>query len=93
MILSFRENEAEKVLRRIVSRRLPTDIQRPAMKRLWVLDAAETLEDLRIAPVNHLEALHGDRKGQHSISNNQQWRVRFVWGPGGPKDVEVVDYH
>lgn len=93
MILSFRDKKAEKVFGRQFSRKLPTDIQRQAMKKLWMLDAAESLDDLRVPPSNHLEALRGDRSGQHSIRINQQWRVCFVWGPGGAKLVEIVDYH
>jgi proteic killer suppression protein len=59
---------------------------------LW-LDAAETLDDLRLPPSNHLEALRGDRAGQHSIRINQPWRICFIWGPGGAKQVEITDYH
>ena len=93
MIKSFRDKEAEKIFRREFSRRLPQDIQRQAMKKLWMLDAAATLEDLRIPPSNHLEALKGDRQGQHSIRVNQQWRVCFTWLDGTALDVEIIDYH
>lgn len=58
-----------------------------------MLDAAETLDDLRVPPGNRLEALRGHRAGQHSIRINQQWRVRFIWTDAGPTDVEIVDYH
>lgn len=58
-----------------------------------MLNAAVNLDDLRAPPGNRLEALHGDRKGQHSIRVNDQWRVCFVWRDDGPHDVEIVDYH
>jgi proteic killer suppression protein len=58
-----------------------------------MLNRAARLEDLRIPPSNHLEALQGDREGQHSIRVNRQWRVCFAWTESGPKDVEIVDYH
>ena len=60
---------------------------------LVMLDAAETLDDLREPPGNRLEALRGDRAGQHSIRINQQWRICFTWTDAGPIDVEIVDYH
>lgn len=93
MIQSFRDKETEKVFQRRFSRKLPTAIQRLAMKKLWMLDAAESLADLRIPPSNHLEALRNDRRGQYSIRINQQWRVCFAWGAGGASQVEIVDYH
>lgn len=58
-----------------------------------MLQAAHTLEDLRVPPANRLEALKGDRAGQHSIRINDQWRICFTWGDNGPEDVEIVDYH
>ena len=58
-----------------------------------MLDAAEVVEDLRVPPGNRLEALRGDRAGQHSIRINQQWRICFAWTDAGPIDVEIVDYH
>ena len=64
-----------------------------AQRRLVLLDAAEVLQDLRIPPGNRLEALIGDRAGQHSIRVNDQWRICFVWTPNGPEKVELVDYH
>jgi len=81
------------VFQREFSKRLPQAIQRQALKRLWMLDAAESLDDLRIPPANHLEALKDDRQGQHSIRINQQWRICFVWADGVAKEVEIVDYH
>lgn len=64
-----------------------------AERKLQMLDAAVTLDFLKSPPGNRLEALHGDRTGQHSVRINQQWRVCFVWTVLGPCDVEIVDYH
>jgi len=69
------------------------NIETVAMRKLAMLNRAAVLEDLRIPPNNRLEALQGDRQGQHSIRVNRQWRVCFVWTESGPKDVEIVDYH
>ena len=66
---------------------------RQAEKRLEVLDAAESLADLAALPSNRLEALSGDRAGQHSIRINRQWRICFEWSAGGPENVEITDYH
>ncbi|CAG0963965.1 Toxin HigB-1 [Burkholderiales bacterium] len=68
-------------------------IERSALRKLEQLDWSAVLEDLRVPPGNHLEALTGRRKGQHSIRINDQWRVCFVWTPEGPRNVEIVDYH
>lgn len=68
-------------------------IETAALKKLRLLHAVHVLHDLRIPPGNQLEALKGDRQGQHSIRINAQWRMCFVWTPEGPKDVEIVDYH
>ncbi len=76
-----------------VSRRLPTDIQVVARRKLRMLNNAATLEDLRVPPANRLEALKGVRKGQHSIRINDQWRVCFRWKEGDAFDVTIVDYH
>jgi proteic killer suppression protein len=64
-----------------------------AMRKLAMLNRAGALNDLRIPPGNHLEALKDDRKGQHSIRINKQWRVCFIWTSNGPANVEIVDYH
>ena len=69
------------------------NIERAALRKLAQLDWSVTLDDLKIPPGNHLEALRGDRQGQHSIRINQQWRVYFVWTDQGATDVEIVDYH
>jgi len=68
-------------------------IERQARRKLLLLDAAGTLNDLRQPPGNRLEALRGDRRGQHSIRINDQWRICFVWRDSGAEDVEIVDYH
>jgi proteic killer suppression protein len=68
-------------------------IESVAMRKLAMLNRAERLKDLRVPPGNRLEALKGDRTGQHSIRINDQFRVCFVWTAGGPMDVEIVDYH
>ena len=64
-----------------------------AERKLSQLDAAQTLDFIKAPPGNHLEALKGDRKGQHSVRINGQWRICFVWTDTGPLDVEIVDYH
>lgn len=93
MIRSFRDRETEKVWDGQRSRRLPGNIQDAALRKLAALDAAEWLDDLRLPPGNRLEALSGDRKGQHSIRINQQWRICFRWTDGDCEDVEICDYH
>jgi proteic killer suppression protein len=68
-------------------------IERQARRKLLALNAAATLADLRSPPGNRLKELKGERKGQHAIRINDQWRICFVWRNGAPEDVEVVDYH
>ena len=93
MIRSFRDPEAEALFLRQRSRRLPSDIQRAALRKLTILHGAGTLQDLRSPPGNRLERLAGDREGQHSIRINDQWRICFVWTDAGPAEVRFVDYH
>jgi len=93
MIKSFRKKETEKIWQGQRSTRLPGDIQQVARRKLRMLNNARGLNDLRIPPANHLEALHGQRVGQHSIRINDQWRICFVWDQGDVFDVEIVDYH
>ncbi|MBN1145704.1 MAG: type II toxin-antitoxin system RelE/ParE family toxin [Anaerolineales bacterium] len=93
MIKSFADKETEKLFGRRFSRKLPQDIQRTARMKLEILDAAEVLEDLKIPPGNRLEKLSGDRKGQHSIRIDNQWRICFIWRSGDAYEVEIVDYH
>ena len=92
MIRGFRCKETEKVFTRQRSRRFG-GIQRIALRKLLVLDAAGSLNDLRIPPSNRLEKLSGDREGQHIIRINDQWRVCFRWKSGDAFNVEIVDYH
>ena len=93
MIIGFASKETEKIWRGEVSRKLPRDIQQIALRKLFMLDKSQTLNDLKIPPANRLEALKDDRKGQHSIRINDQWRICFVWTKNGPDTVEIVDYH
>ena len=93
VIRSFKDPEAELIFKRERSRKLPQNILRPALKKLLVLDAADALADLRIPPGNRLEKLSGDRKGQHSIRINDQWRICFRWKNGDALNVEIADYH
>jgi len=93
MIIGFKSRETEKVWRGEVSRKLPRSIQQVALRKLFMLDKAQVLNDLRIPPANRLEALKDDRKGQYSVRINDQWRICFVWTESGPSAVEIVDYH
>lgn len=93
MIRSFRDHETEKVFQRTWSSKLPPDVQRIAYRKLLILDAAESLQDLRSPPGNRFEKLSGRREGQHSIRINDQWRVCFHWKNGAAGDVAIVDYH
>jgi toxin HigB-1 len=93
MIVSFASSETTRLWSGVRSRRLPTDIQAVALRKLRLLNNAATLADLRAPPADRLERLRGDREGQHSIRVNDQWRICFVWTEGGPAHVEIVDYH
>ncbi|NEE03948.1 type II toxin-antitoxin system RelE/ParE family toxin [Phytoactinopolyspora halotolerans] len=93
MIRSFRGTTAERLWSRQRVKRFDPRIERVALRKLAMLDAAESLDDLRVPPGNRLELLKGDRAGQHSIRINQQWRICFVWTTAGPEEVEIVDYH
>ncbi|MEM8929689.1 MAG: type II toxin-antitoxin system RelE/ParE family toxin [Acidobacteriota bacterium] len=93
MIRSFKSRDAEQIFDRRPVRRLSPDVQRAALRKLRMLHRARSLRDLLAPPGNRLEALKGDRKGQHSIRINQQWRVCFRWDDGDAFDVEIVDYH
>jgi toxin HigB-1 len=93
VIQSFADSSTEKVWRRERVRRLGSDLQRMANRKLLIIDAAETLEDLRVPPGNRLEQLRGNRAGQYSIRINDQWRVCLTWTAAGPADVEITDYH
>jgi proteic killer suppression protein len=93
MIKSFRSKETEKIWCGEVSLKLPGDIQRKARLKLRIINNSISLNDLKIPPGNNLEQLKGDRKGQHSIRINQQWRICFRWGEGHAYEVEITDYH
>ena len=93
MIVSCADKETERIWRDERSRRLPSGIQQKALDRLQLLHAATRLEDLRVPPGNRLEALKGDRRGQHSVRLNEQWRLCFRWEDGNAHGVEIVDYH
>jgi proteic killer suppression protein len=93
MIHNFRSKETRAIWEGYFAKGLPNEIQQVARRKLRMLNAARRLEDLKIPPANRLEALKGERKGQHSIRINNQWRVCFVWTGTGAKDVEIVDYH
>lgn len=93
MIKTFADKETEKIFRQEFSRKLPQTIQRVALRKLLMIDAAETLNDLRVPPANHLEALNGDRTGQFSIRINAQYRICFIWNGNDAEQIEIVDYH
>ncbi len=93
MIHSFDCEDTEQLFLRECSRRIPFDVQRTALRKLWMLDAVVALNALRIPPGNRLEALSGKRAGQYSIRINDQWRICFVWRDGHAHHVEIVDYH
>lgn len=93
MIRSFKNRETEAVFHGRCPKGLPADVFPTARRKLAMLDAAPSLNALRVPPANRLEALKGDRKGQYSIRINDRLRVCFQWTPAGPEDVEIVDYH
>jgi proteic killer suppression protein len=93
MIQSFRDDITRRVFRRERVKSLPLEVQRAALRKLLILDAAESPQDLRVPPGNRLEKLAGDRRGQYSIRVNDRWRICFRWSQGNADDVELVDYH
>ena len=93
MSLEFTCKETKKVWDGIFSKKIPYSIQNIARRKLRMLAAANTLSDLQIPPGNKLEALKGNRKGQHSIRINKQWRICFVWKNFKAINIEIVDYH
>jgi proteic killer suppression protein len=93
VLRSFRDRNTEAIWHRQRSWRIDGPTQRVAWRKLAILDAAETLADLRVPPGNRPEKLRGDRAGQHSIRINQQWRICFLWTDAGAEDIEIVDYH
>ncbi len=93
MIASFRDSDTRLLWNTGKSRRIPANIRITAWKKLAILNASLALNNLTVPPGNRLEALKGDRKGQHSIRINDQYRVCFVWRDNQAHDVEIVDYH
>ncbi len=93
MIQGFRDRDTQDVFERRPVRRWPGPLQRIALRKLLILDAAENLGDLRVPPGNRLEKLTGNRAGQYSIRVNDQWRICFHWRDGDAHEVEIVDYH
>lgn len=93
MIRGFADEATERLFRREPVRKLAPEVRRAALRKLVVLDAAESLQDLRNPPGNRLEKLSGDRAGQYSIRVNDQWRICFVWRGSDAFEVEVTDYH
>jgi proteic killer suppression protein len=93
MIKSFADDDTERIFQRDPAKRFPHSLQRVALRKLLMLDAAKSLDDLRVPPGNRLEKLVRDRAGQHSIRVNDQWRICFEWSDGDAYEVEIVDYH
>lgn len=93
MIQSFACADTERMFYRERPKRFPQNIHRVALRKLRMLHRAMSLQDLRVPPGNRLESLKGDRKGQHSIRVNDQFRICFAWRSGDAFNVEVVDYH
>ena len=93
VIKTFRDRDTERLFDRYPVRRFGVEVQRTGLRKLRSLDAAESLDDLRVPPGNRLEKLRGARAGQYSIRINDQWRICFRWREGDAYDVEVVDYH
>jgi proteic killer suppression protein len=93
MIRGFADRETALIGSGRRSRKLPSDIHETALRKLRLFNQARRIEDLRAPPGNRLEALKGSRSGQYSLRVNDQWRICFKWGDGGPDHVEIVDYH
>lgn len=93
MIESFKSKETTKIWDRRFSKKFPPNIQGRARRKLIAIDISKSLNDLKVPPSNHLEALTDDHKGQYSIRVNDQWRICFVWKNGNAFNVEIVDYH
>ena len=93
MIRTFSCKETEKLFHGLTARSFPANLRRRARTKLLILHASTSLDDLKSPPGNRLEALTGDRKGQHSIRINQQYRLCFRWSEQGASEVEIIDYH
>ena len=93
MIRSFGSKRTERIWDQQYVKGVDRIVQRAALRKLELVNAAVDVEDLRIPPGNRLERLAGDRRGQHSTRVDDQWRICFIWREGGAEDVELVDYH
>jgi proteic killer suppression protein len=93
VIKTFKDAETQKIYQRERSRKLPSDIQQTALRKLRMINNAININDLRIPPANRLEKMSGDREGQYSIRINDQWRICFEWKNGDAFNVEITDYH
>ncbi len=93
MIRSFKSRTAEQLFNRERPKRFPANLHRAGLRKLRMLNRAQRLQDLRVPPANRLEALKGNRRGQHSIRINDQYRICFKWRGGDAFEVEIVDYH
>ena len=97
MIIRFKDTGTEDVFNGVASKAArkvcPQSLRRTASRKLELLDSVAHLDELKVPPGNRLEALSGDRKGQHSIRVNEQYRICFIWTDAGPDEVELTDYH
>ena len=93
MIKSFKCKESEKIFNRIYSKVYTKGFQSIILRKLWMIEAAMNINDLRVPPANRLEKLSWERNGQHSIRINQQYRICFKWKQDGAYDIEITDYH
>ena len=93
MIKNFKDAETQKIYQRQRSRKLPSDIQQVALRKLRMINNSFSINDLRVPPANRLEKLSGNRAGQWSIRINDQWRICFRWEGSDVIDVEITDYH
>ena len=93
MIKSFRDRRTSSVYEGVAVKGVPADVLKRAVTKIFLIDTVTRLDDLRVPPGNRLEALAGDRAGQHSIRVNDQWRICFAWRDGDAYDVEFCDYH
>lgn len=93
MIKSFSCKETAKIFEREISLALPHDLQKVALRKLWMIDAAENINDLRIPPSNHLEKLKITGSKTYSIRLNKQWRITFQWIDNNAYEVQIIDYH
>ena len=93
MIRSFRDKDTERLFNGEYTKKWGSALARKAVIKMLLIDSAQTINDLRMPPSNHLEKLVGDRVGQYSIRVNKQWRICFVWEDGDAAEIELTDYH